>query len=73
MHIEQATYRELYDSLLAYKGTSAYPDVLAPWLKANAREQSWLCSFASREGACRLPTGRAQHHRRVRTRRTPGG
>jgi hypothetical protein len=50
MHIAQASYRELHDSLLAYDGGSPYPNLLAPWLEANVDERSWLCSFASRRG-----------------------
>src|SRR5688572_7313431 len=51
MHSAQATYRELYESLLDYDGGSLYPDVLAPWLTANADERIWLRSFASRRGS----------------------
>ena len=51
MHSAQACYRELYDSLLEYDEGSLYPDVLAPWLKANADERIWLRAFASRRGS----------------------
>ncbi|KYF59070.1 hypothetical protein [Sorangium sp. So ce854] len=51
MHIAQACYRGLHDALLAYDGGSVYPDVLAPWLAANAGERRWLCALASRRGA----------------------
>lgn len=51
MDSAQATYRELHDSLLTYDGGSLYPDVLAPWIEANAGERSWLRSFASRHGS----------------------
>jgi hypothetical protein len=50
MHMAQAVYRELLDSILGYDGSSLYQEVLAPWVDANASERDWLRSFANRRG-----------------------
>ena len=50
MHIDQATYRELCEALLACNGSDPTDSILMPWLEGASAERDWLSAFASRAG-----------------------
>ncbi|OUL33523.1 hypothetical protein BV372_16050 [Nostoc sp. T09] len=51
MHISQALYRELFDSILNYQGTDLYSDILHPWCANAMAIKAWLSDFAARSGS----------------------
>lgn len=51
MHICQAPYRELCDSIHNYQGTNLYCEVLYPWLENAVSIKAWLSDFATRNGS----------------------
>ena len=51
MDICQAPYRELHHSILNYKGTNLYFEVLYPWLENAVSIKAWLHDFATRNGS----------------------
>jgi hypothetical protein len=50
MHIDQATYRELCNALLACEGADPSDSILRPWLDCASAERQWLSAFAARAG-----------------------
>jgi hypothetical protein len=50
MHTYQIPYRELYDQMLRYKGTSLFSDLVKPWLHHQEGERGWLDEFSARPG-----------------------
>ena len=50
MHTYQFPYRELYDRMLPYKGTSLFSDLVKPWLYRQEGERRWLDEFSARAG-----------------------
>ncbi|OUL20894.1 hypothetical protein [Nostoc sp. 106C] len=51
MHISQAPYRELFDSILSYQGTDLYSEILHPWCANAMAIKAWLSDFATRSGS----------------------
>jgi hypothetical protein len=50
VHVDQAPYRELYETLLRGDTTRVYPRLLVAWTAAHPAERDWLARFAERPG-----------------------
>lgn len=49
--LNQISFRDLHDALLAHDGESVYAELLLPWLRTSGDQQTWLRSLGHREGA----------------------
>lgn len=51
VHLDQQTYRTLYDDVQSYDGSDLDADVVRPWLRDQDGERRWLEAFARRGGS----------------------
>jgi hypothetical protein len=48
MHVAPQPYRQLYHSILEYKGEGLFEDVVRPWLFRATEEKRWLDDLRGR-------------------------